>query len=215
LEVKAVVGEKLIQDPVSLAYQEYNPETNQQPAVILALTIAAATLVSEDLTCVAVGVMVAAGRISFLLGTSACLLGIFLGDLLLFAAGRLLGRPAVNRAPLKWLVQEQDVRRSSAWFAHQGMKTIIASRFLPGTRLPTYFAAGLLNTSLWKFVFYFFLASGVWTPMLVGLSAGLGSGVIGSALLQGHHLILRLLVGGAAAFRTPRPRTGRQTPRPV
>jgi pimeloyl-ACP methyl ester carboxylesterase/membrane protein DedA with SNARE-associated domain len=169
-------------------------------AVILALTIAGATLVSEDLTCAAVGVMVAAGRISFLLGTSACFLGIFLGDLLLFAAGRSVGRAAVKRAPLKWLIQEQDVQRSSAWFAHQGMKVIVASRFLPGTRLPTYFAAGLLNTSLWKFMIYFFLASAVWTPLLVGLTAGLGDGVINSALLQGHDLLMKLLLGGGVVY---------------
>ena len=173
-------------------------------AVVIALTIALATLVSEDLTCVAVGVMVAAGRVSFLLGTSACFLGIFLGDLLLFAAGRFLGRPAVKRAPLRWLIREQDVLRSSAWFSHQGMKVIIASRFLPGTRLPTYFAAGLLNTSLWKFVIYFFLASAAWTPLLVGLAAGLGGGVISSTLLQGHDLLIKLLLGSGAAYLATR-----------
>ncbi len=193
---------------IALAARPFDPSAVPKAmgvaAAILVVTIAFATLVSEDLTCIGVGVMVAAGRISFLLGTSACFLGIFLGDLLLFAAGRFLGRPAVKRAPLKWFVQEQDVQRSSAWFTHQGKKAIIASRFLPGTRLPTYFAAGLLNTSFWKFVLYFFLASAIWTPMLVGLAAGLGDGVIGSALLQGYDLITKLLFGGGAAFLTTR-----------
>jgi membrane protein DedA with SNARE-associated domain len=173
-------------------------------AVILMLTIALATLVSEDLTCIGVGVMVAAGRISFLLGTSACFLGIFLGDLLLFATGRFLGRAAIRRPPLKWLIQGQDVQRSSAWFSHQGMKVIIASRFLPGTRLPTYFAAGLLQTNFWKFVIYFLLAATAWTPMLVGLAAGLGGGVIRSALLQGHDLLMKLLLGSGTAYLVTR-----------
>jgi len=193
---------------IALAARRFDPTTVPKAmgvaAVILAVTVALATLVSEDLTCVAVGVMVAAGRISFLLGTSSCFLGIFVGDLLLFVAGRFLGRPAVKRAPLKWLIQEQDVRRSSAWFSHQGLKVIIASRFLPGTRLPTYFAAGLLNTSLWKFVLYFFLASAAWTPLLVGLATSLGGGVISSALLQGHDLLLRLLLGVGAAYLATR-----------
>ena len=180
------------------------PKVMGVAAVILMLTIALATLVSEDLTCIGVGVMVAAGRISFLLGTSACFLGIFLGDLLLFATGRFLGRAAIRRPPLKWLIQGQDVQRSSAWFSHQGMKVIIASRFLPGTRLPTYFAAGLLQTNFWKFVIYFLLAATAWTPMLVGLAAGLGGGVIRSALLQGHDLLMKLLLGSGTAYLVTR-----------
>jgi pimeloyl-ACP methyl ester carboxylesterase/membrane protein DedA with SNARE-associated domain len=193
---------------MALAAQPFDPKTVPRAmgvaAIILALTIGLATLVSEDLTCVGVGVMVAAGRISFLLGTSACFVGIFLGDVLLFAAGRFLGRPAVKRAPLKWLIQEQDVRRSSAWFSHQGMKVIFASRFLPGTRLPTYFAAGLFNTNPLKFVIYFLLASAVWTPLLIGVAAGLGDGVISSALLQGHDLLVKLLLGSGAAYLATR-----------
>ena len=107
-----------------------------------------ATLVSEDLTCIWAGIMVAEGRISFALGTLACLIGIFLGDLLLFIAGRYIGRPALSRAPLKWFVRERDVERGSQWFRRRGMIVIAVSRFMPGTRLPTYFAAGLLDTSL-------------------------------------------------------------------
>jgi pimeloyl-ACP methyl ester carboxylesterase/membrane protein DedA with SNARE-associated domain len=193
---------------IALASQPFDSKTVPMAmgiaAMILALTIVLATLVSEDLTCVGVGVMVAAGRISFLLGTSACFLGIFLGDILLFAAGRFLGRPAVKRAPLRWVIQEEDVRRSSAWFSHQGMTVILASRFLPGTRLPTYFAAGLLNTSPLKFVIYFLLASAVWTPLLVGVAAGLGDGLISSTLLQGHDLLVKLLLGSGAAYLVTR-----------
>ena len=180
------------------------PKAMGVAALILVLLIASATFVSEDLTCIAVGVMVAEGRIDFLLGTFACFLGIYVGDLLLFAAGRILGRPALKRVPLKWFIREQDLQRSSAWFTHQGMKVIAASRFLPGTRLPTYFAAGLLNTHFWRFTLYFFLASAVWTPMLVGLSAGLGGEVVHCALFKGHHLILKLFVGGGVAFLTTR-----------
>lgn len=58
-----------------------------------------------------------------------------------------------------------------------------ASRFVPGARLPAYLAAGLLNTSLWRFSVYFFIAAAVWTPLLVGRAVLLGGEVIESALL--------------------------------
>ena len=164
----------------------------------LFLTLALATLISEDLTCIWAGVMAAEGRISFAFAALACLLGIFVGDLLLFLAGRLLGRAALRRAPLKWFVRASDVERSSAWFRRRGMAAIMLSRFLPGTRLPTYVAAGLLDTGFLKFTFYFLIAAAVWTPMLVGASMILGGEVIESALMTEQSQLLRLAI--AALF---------------
>lgn len=144
-------------------------------ALLLALAmIALATLVSEDLTCVGVGLLVAQGRIGFVAGTLACFVGIYVGDLLLYAAGRFLGRPALERAPLRWWMRPEHVQVSSAWFNRRGPVVIVLSRFIPGTRLPTFFAAGMLRTGFWSFCGYFFLAVAVWTPLLVAFSAKVG-----------------------------------------
>jgi hypothetical protein len=67
-------------------------------ALALFLLIAAATFVSEDLTCVTAGVLAAEGRVGFPFAAAACLAGIFAGDLLLFLAGRRLGRAAIARS---------------------------------------------------------------------------------------------------------------------
>ncbi|HZS04294.1 MAG TPA: alpha/beta fold hydrolase [Blastocatellia bacterium] len=185
---------------VAEAAQPFNtanlPKIIGVTAFVLLLMIIAATLVSEDLTTISVGVMVAQGRVGFLFGTIACFLGIFIGDIMLFLAGRWLGRPALARAPLKWLLRPEAVERSSAWFSRKGVVVIAASRFLPGARLPTYFAAGLLNTSFWWFTFYFALACAVWTPLLVGLSAVLGAEAVKSAFFGGQHFLLKVLVIG-------------------
>jgi membrane protein DedA with SNARE-associated domain len=162
------------------------------PALLLLIVIA--TFITEDLTTVSVGVMVAQGRIEFLFGVVACFLGIFLGDILLYLAGRYLGRPAVACAPLKWFINEQAVAKSSAWFAQQGVQVIFASRFVPGARLPTYFAAGLLRTKFWWFTFYFAIACAVWTPLLVGLSAWLGEEVIKRFYFGQQHFLLKALL---------------------
>lgn len=176
------------------------PQAMGPTALVIFLLLALATLVSEDLTCVWAGVLAAQGRISFMLAAVACLAGIFLGDVLLFLAGRFVGRKLLRRAPLKWLVRESDVERSSAWFKRRGMTVIMLSRFLPGTRLPTYFAAGMLDTGFIKFSIYFLIAASVWTPMLVGLSMVLGGQVIESALLAGQSVFLKLGVGILLTF---------------
>src|ERR1051326_4782912 len=83
--------------------------------------LASATLVSEDLTCIGTGLLIAQGRIDFLPGAFACFFGIFVGDVLLFFAGRWLGRPALKRAPLKWFIRPEAVEKSSFWFSRRGM----------------------------------------------------------------------------------------------
>lgn len=149
---------------------------------VLFWLIAVSTLISEDLTCITAGVMASQGRISFALAVAACLFGIFIGDVLLFLSGRFLGRPALKYAPLKWFVRERDVERSSRWFRERGAIVIAISRFVPGMRLPTYFAAGVLHTSLLWFSLYFLLAASVWTPLLVFFSMKLGANVVSETL---------------------------------
>src|ERR1051325_613954 len=166
--------------------------------VVLALAVS--TFVSEDLTCVGAGVLAAQGRVSFAIAASGGLLGIYVGDLLLFLAGRLFGRPALARAPIRWLVKPSDVERSSAWLNRRGGAVILLSRFVPGTRVATYFAAGALDTGLWRFALYLFIAAAVWTPLLVGLSAALGAEVIKSSLAAGQGVLLKALLGGLLVF---------------
>jgi membrane protein DedA with SNARE-associated domain len=194
--VRAFAGEALRQP---LGFLD-GADAGRLGALTVVWLLAVSTFVSEDLTCVAAGVLAAQGRVGFALAALGCLLGIFVGDLLLFLAGRFLGRAGLTRAPLKWVLKPADVERGSAWFARRGGAVILLSRFLPGTRVATYFAAGVLDTSLLKFALYFFAAAAVWTPLLVGLSALLGAEVINSSLAAGQGVLTKTLLGGLVAF---------------
>ncbi len=143
--------------------------------IIIMVLIALATLISEDLTCIGAGLLAANGTIGFIPAVVASFSGIFLGDILLFLAGKYLGRPALRHAPLRWIVKETDLDQTAQWFAARGPAIIIASRFLPGSRLPTYFGAGLLDVGFWLFTIYFAIAAALWTPLLVGLATLIGS----------------------------------------
>ncbi len=138
--------------------------------------IALGTLASEDLACIAAGVLIAQGRLGFMEGTLACLAGIFVGDTLVFLCGRLLGRAGLNRWPLSRMLSKERVDRASEWLSRRGRTVVLISRFTPGLRLSTYFAAGLLRTRFWPFAGYFLLAAALWPPLLVGGTALLGEG---------------------------------------
>jgi membrane protein DedA with SNARE-associated domain len=150
------------------------PRAEGLTLVVFLLLIALATLVSEDLACISAGFLVAQGTIGYLPAVLASFLGIFAGDMGLFLAGRWLGRPVVQRRPFNWFLDEQSLKRGARWLERRGAGVIFASRFVPGSRLPTYVAAGLLGMRFRWFACYFFLAAAVWTPILVGLAAFLG-----------------------------------------
>lgn len=137
------------------------------------LLIALSTFVSEDLTCIATG-LAADSPSSLLRGIAACTVGIFVGDLLLFAAGH-MGRPALSKAPLRFFVSAEAVDRAAAWFELKGRSAILISRFVPGLRLPTYVAAGIVRMPLRRFLPWFALGAVLWTPLLVLASFFLGS----------------------------------------
>jgi membrane protein DedA with SNARE-associated domain len=167
---------------------------------ILCLIIALSTMISEDLTCITTGLMIARGTIGFLTGTLACFTGIFVGDLLVFLAGRSLGRAVIGRAPVRWFITPEAVAWSSAWIQRRGAVLVFATRVLPGTRLPTYFAAGMLRTSLTRFAAYFFVACAIWTPILVGISAAFGEATQHALSIFRERMALYLFVTALVLF---------------
>jgi len=142
--------------------------------LVILLLVALGTLVSEDLTCIAAGLLVSQGRLGFVAASGAAFMGIFLGDMLLYLAGRTVGRPIVERRPVRWLVSAASVARAARWFERRGPLVVVLSRFMPGLRLPTYVVAGIVRANAFTFCLYFVVAGLLWTPLLVGFSAWAG-----------------------------------------
>ncbi len=163
------------------------------PVVIFFLIIAG-TFVSEDATCVAAGVLAGQSRISFALALSACFVGIFVGDVLLYWTGRIFGRRILNIGFFSRLVSENSLASASRWLDERGAAAIFLSRFVTGTRLPTYLAAGFLQTNFWKFTFYFLIASAIWTPLLVGSTTFASSWFSTYAVLEVVLILIALKV---------------------
>lgn len=162
-----------------------------QGGLLALVALAAATLLSEDLACVAAGAAVAAGTLGFVPAASACFVGIVIGDLLLFAAGR-LGRSWLHRPFVRAWLPTEALERAGRWFHRRGPVLIVASRFMPGTRLPVYVAAGAFNLPVGRVVTWFIIACAVWTPLLVGAAAFLGNTARHSALGGSSPLVVVL-----------------------
>jgi membrane protein DedA with SNARE-associated domain len=159
--------------------------------ILTLMGIALATLLSEDLACVAAGALVAQGQLQLVPATAACIVGIFTGDLLLYAGGRLLG----EQLQVSRHLPAQRVATAKAWLEQRGLLVVLLSRFTPGLRLPTYFAAGLLRTSLWRFALALLLAALIWTPILVTASMRSGEHSLAwlPAIVLGLYALRQLL----------------------
>jgi membrane protein DedA with SNARE-associated domain len=169
--------------------------------------IALATLVTEDLTCIATGVLVAQRQVDFWSGTLACGAGIYFGDLLLFLAGRIFGRPAIGFPVVRRVISSEQLDRASAWLDSKGARVVFLSRFAPGLRLPTYFAAGVLKVGSGRFALLFLLAAAIWTPLLVGLTAAVGGPAVRATLATGGRgsLAAAVLYAGWVGIRKAAP----------
>lgn len=154
--------------------------------------VTAGTLLSEDGTCIATGLLIRAGQVDALIGMASCAAGIFLGDLGLWLIGRGFGRRLLALRWVRKRLPQGRVEEFGRGFDRWGWKAVLASRFLPGTRVPMYVAAGMTGMRVDRFIVWTLAAVLVWTPLIVGLAALSGDRVL--AALRGF------LGGGWIAF---------------
>ncbi len=187
-------------DRVARAALPFDPRTipPAQGVALLLMSglIILATFISEDLACIGAGLLVAHGQIELGPAIVASFLGIFFGDLGLFLVGRWLGLSVLHRAPLRWFVHEGHVEIAEHWFDKRGTVMIFFSRFIPGMRLPTFLAAGVLRMGVARFVGWLLVASLLWAPVLVGLAAIVGvRAIVWFEAFRKRALVAVLLVG--------------------
>lgn len=148
------------------------------------LGVGLGTLVSEDLATIAAAALVGEGRASLAAAAVSCIVGVYLGDLGLWLAGRLLGRRVLT---LSWVARRVNgaelERLADRIDAHLGV-AVIGSRILPGSRLPMYLAAGIWGRRPAAFAGWSLLGVLLWTPALLLATLTFGAAV--TSVLLGH-----------------------------
>lgn len=161
------------------------------PAILFGL--AAGTLVSEDLTSISAGLLARDGVIGLAPAIAASAAGVYLGDLGLWAAGRVFGR-RVLRVP--WVARrfsDASLAALSARIDANLPLAVLGSRILPGSRLPMYLAVGVCGQRPLAFAAWSLVAVLLWTPMLVWLTAAFGASLT-APLIGGLDGVLRTIV---------------------
>ena len=163
------------------------------------LAVALSTFVSEDLTCVGTGLLIQRGQIGVTTGILACTLGIFVGDVGLWAIGRLFGTAALSWPWTARRLQNHTLREMRAWLDRHAAGAIVGSRFLPGTRFALYVISGVLRVPLAVFSLWALIAAVLWTPTVVLMTATLGDAFATRVTpLLGAGWFARIAVGALA-----------------
>lgn len=131
------------------------------------LGIAFFSFLSEDLACITAGGLAARMQLNLWSAILSSYVGIVAGDLLLYYTGYAGGGFLLNARWVSRYLKPEKISRAKMWLETSGAKMIVLSRFVPGTRLPTYVAAGVLRMPVARFTLLLLLAASVWTPLLV------------------------------------------------
>jgi membrane protein DedA with SNARE-associated domain len=158
--------------------------------------------IPSELVLPVAGFAVDQGELSFVPLLLTSTLGSLVGAWLLYAAGRMGGRPLVLRYMRALRLKPDDLDRAERWFVRRGDWIIAAGRLVPGVRSLVSIPAGMLRMPLLRFTILTAVGSAVWNAALIALGWGLGAswesatGPIGTI---SRIVVVVLAVGVAAA----------------
>jgi membrane protein DedA with SNARE-associated domain len=133
------------------------------PATTVAL-IFAATLVSEDAAALAAASLAASRMLDPSLAFLTAAIGIWCGDIGLYAIGRPLRELAKRFSAARPYLDKAEAKAHR--FHRSTSVALFASRFIPGSRLPLYTAAGLIRYPLTRFAAITAAAVFLWVATL-------------------------------------------------
>jgi membrane protein DedA with SNARE-associated domain len=122
------------------------------------------------------GFLAGAGRMNLVLVIVLATLGSYLGALVLYWLGAVIGFERTTR----WLgrlplVDEDDFRKAADWFHRHGRSAVFFGRFVPIVRSLISLPAGADRMHLASFSIFTIVASAIWNGALILLGAAFGT----------------------------------------
>lgn len=141
------------------------PETQ----AALALSIVFASFVYEDGATLLAATLSASGHLDPRIGLLAASLGIWIGDIGLYALGSVFGGRATRSRWLQRYLTTESLAKAESWFSKHGSVALVMSRAIPGSRLPLYLAAGALRHPIRLFATITGICSAVWVSTIFAI----------------------------------------------
>ncbi|MEI8346721.1 MAG: DedA family protein [Pseudomonadota bacterium] len=123
--------------------------------------------VPEDITIVTSGILVSEEMTSVHHAFLVCMVGILVGDSIIYWLGRLWGKNILTSKLFSKLISQKFIEKGEVAFKRFGHKIIFLARFMPGLRAPIYFLSGSMKVSYWYFLLVDTLAAAISVPLWI------------------------------------------------
>lgn len=148
--------------------------------IFILMTLESALIpIPSEVTMPFAGYLVSQGSLNFIGVVLAGAFGNLVGSLIAFAIGFYLEEHVILNLVKKYgkflLLTEHDYTKSVGWLKKYGDFVAFFSRMLPAVRTFISLPAGLSEMNIWKFSFYTFLGSLIWSALLTYVGVYFGS----------------------------------------
>ena len=157
--------------------------------------------VPEDIVLIAAGVFVYQQHADLTMMILVSLLGVIVGDYMIFYIGRRWGVQFLNHAWLRDIFTDKRIAKVHHHFDHYGNKFVFFARFIWGLRAVTFFIAGTHTMSAVKFILLDLLGAIISIPLIIYIAFRFGGKIekAFSVIEQTNHAIL-LILGLSVVF---------------
>ena len=121
----------------------------------------------EDITLIAGGILTYYGVCEIKLMIAVGLLGVIVGDSVVFYLGHHFGRRLLKRWPFRLIIDETKIENIRCRLHDHGGKLLFSARFMPGVRSTVFFVSGMLHIPYRKLLLYDGLAALISVPAIV------------------------------------------------
>lgn len=167
--------------------------------------------IPEDVVLIVSGYLVYMGYTRLSLTIPICLLGVVMGDFIIYSIGKRWGEKIITHRFFSRILTRERINQGKAYFAKYGTKAVFIARHLAGLRFPIYFVAGMVKMPSYKFVLIDLSTALVTVPLIISLSYYFGSRIdwFVKVLKETEHILLILMLIVLFIFILTRRRNGR------
>ncbi len=124
--------------------------------------------IPEDVALFAAGLLAYYGISNVYWMIGVCLVGVLLGDSIVFFLGAKFGRKLTKKWIFHKLLPDDRLDAMRVRLKEKGDRFLFAARFMPGLRAPVFFSAGVLHVPYRRFIIYDGAAALISVPLIIG-----------------------------------------------
>lgn len=188
-----------------LSTDEILRQLAQAPPSLQFLLVAISTALTEEVAVVGVIGLARADEISWVLAVSAIFVGTTAMNLALYLGGRLAGPKALHGKMFRKFRDNGTLDTLHRHVDQEGWLAVAIARFVPGTRLPVFLLAGILEMEWHAFVLSLVTSTVLWLVAALGLFHVVVELARNQPVLLGG-LVVALIAWGVVHFLSKRRR---------